>query len=118
MKNLTLIIISVISAIIVSTAVGFNLFLIWNLLPVVAFYFITKNYFNNWYALKIFSKICLIFLLIFLLIFPTLISIMWIFDIGETKTGSSTAGLIFIFIPIWAFVFSLIPYIILLSTKH
>jgi hypothetical protein len=112
-KNLPLIVISVVSAIIVTIAVGFNFFLIWNLLPAVACYFLTKKYFNNWYVLKIFSKICLIFLLLFLIVFPVFASFMWIFDIAGTKTGSSMAGLIFIFIPFWAFVFSLLPYIII-----
>ena len=118
--NLPLVIISVISAIIVTIAVGLNSFLIWNLLPAVAFYFLTKKYFNNWYVLKIFSKICLILLLLFLIIFPAYASFMWIFDIGATQSGSSTAGLIFIFVPFWAFVFSLLPYIILriLGIQH
>ena len=115
MKNLTLIIISAISAIIVAFAVGFNYFLIWNLLPALTFYFITKKYFNNWNLLKNSSKICLIFIVLFLIIFPTFSGVMWIFDIEGTKSGSSTAGLIFIFVPILAFVFSLIPYITLLS---
>jgi hypothetical protein len=52
---------------------------------------------------------------LFLIIFPTFSGVMWIFDIEGTKSGSSTAGLIFIFVPILAFVFSLIPYITLLS---
>lgn len=113
MKNLTLIIILIVSAIIIIVAVGFNLFLVWNLLPIVVFYFVSKKYFNNWSVLKTFSKICLILLAVFLIIFPTAICTMWIFNIGEIATGSSTAGLIFIFIPVSAFVFSLIPYIIL-----
>jgi len=119
-KDLPLVIISVVSAIIVTIAVGFNFFLIWNLLPAVAFYFLTKKYFNNWYVLKIFSKICLILLLLFLIVFPAFASFMWIFDIAGTQSGSSTAGLIFIFIPFWAFVFSLLPYIIIrtLGIKH
>jgi hypothetical protein len=115
MKNLTLVIISAASAITVSVAAGFNYILIWNLLPAVAFYFITKKYFNNWKVLKISSKICLILLVLFLIIFPTISAVMWIFDVEEAKSGSSTAGLIFIFIPIYAFLFSLIPFIILIS---
>ena len=113
MKSYILIIISLTSAVIISMAVGFNLFLIWNLLPVVAFYFITNQYFKSWNKLLILPKICLIFLGLFLIIFPTLVSIMWIFDIEGTSSSSSTSGLIFLFIPLWAFVFSLIPFIIL-----
>ncbi len=36
----------------------------------------------------------------------------WYFDWGETKTGSSTSGLIFIFIPIYALIVGGIGYVI------
>jgi hypothetical protein len=29
-------------------------------------------------------------------------NIMWVFDIAKTATGSSTAGLMFLFLPAWA----------------
>lgn len=37
--------------------------------------------------------------------FITLVHLAWIFDWGETRTGSSTAGVIFIFIPFYAILF-------------
>ncbi|TCK18561.1 hypothetical protein DFR30_1840 [Thiogranum longum] len=40
------------------------------------------------------------------------IHLAWIFDWGESRTGSSTAGLIFIFIPIYVLISGGIGYLI------
>ena len=40
--------------------------------------------------------------------FTELMHIAWIGDLGDTATGSSTSGLIFIFLPFWSVLFGLI----------
>lgn len=121
-KALEIIFIAIAIFIVASEGVKPNYFTVWNLLPILAFYFLLKNGLPFWKNTKI--KITLILTGVALLLFPVAVHVMWLFDMGKTKTGSSTAGLIFIFIPSFAFLVAILPalvqlvYVFILKNKE
>jgi hypothetical protein len=87
-------------------------FILINLLPLIAYYYLLKKGLPFWNSGVV--KITLFLSGIAFFLFPVGTHIMWLFDIAKTKTGSSTGGLIFIFIPFWAFLFGFLPAIVML----
>ncbi len=83
----------------VSEGVSFNAFTAWNMLPLIISYFLylapTKKGTSLYGAYGF---------LIGSMLLSGYIHMAWLFDWGGTKTGSSTSGLIFIFIPIYSLV--------------
>ena len=85
----------------ISEGVLFNPFAFWNMTPLLISYFVFKAALKNQSISISYSSIgfgigCLLIIVFF--------HLAWLFDWGETKTGSSTSGLIFIFIPIIAII--------------
>jgi hypothetical protein len=106
-KTLEIVIITIALFIVISEGVTPNFFTVWNLLPILVYYFLLKKGLPFWKNIII--KITLFLTGITLLLFPVIIHLMWAFDFGETKTGSSTSALVFIFIPVWALLFAFLP---------
>ena len=84
----------------VSEGVAFNVFTVWNMLPLIISFVLYVNA-----TTKGSTPYGAYGFLIGSMLLSSLIHLAWFFDWGETKTGSSTSALIFIFIPIY----SLIP---------
>jgi hypothetical protein len=100
----TLVIWAVIVGLLVIIVEGLNGFAIWNLLPVslVLAAVLTIQWRHR--AGKRLRSFVVGFGLATLGV-VAFAHLAWYFDWGETATGSSTAGLIFIFIPLWATIF-------------
>ena len=106
-KTINLSFISMVILIIILEGVIPNIFTIWNLIPILIYYFLFKNWIK--YRNKTLVKFSLILNGIFLIIFPLVVNVMRAFDIQWFKTWSSTSAIIFIFIPLYAILFSIIP---------
>ncbi|MCG7990124.1 MAG: hypothetical protein ABW130_16145 [Candidatus Thiodiazotropha lotti] len=86
-----------------------NMLTIWNLVPVLVAYFVFKDAAKQ---LKIRTVSGAIGFLVFGLGFLLFAHLAWLLDWGETRTGSSTAGLIFLFAPIWSLVLGGVGYMV------
>ncbi|MEW8351156.1 MAG: hypothetical protein AB2689_04935 [Candidatus Thiodiazotropha taylori] len=86
-----------------------NMFTIWNLLPVLVAYLLFKRAAEKRKIGTISGAIGFLVVGIGFLLFAHL---SWLFDWGGTKTGSSTAGLIFLFAPIWSLVLGGVGYLV------
>ena len=87
--------------------VTFNIFTVWNMLPVFisfAIYQSARRNNKSFYGAYGF--------LIGSMLLSGYFHLAWIFDWGDSKTGSSTSGLIFIFIPIYSLITGVIGYAI------
>ncbi|MEW8206310.1 MAG: hypothetical protein AB2770_14250 [Candidatus Thiodiazotropha taylori] len=76
-----------------------NIFTMWNLLPVLATYMLFKGAAKRRRIRTTLGAVGFLVFGVGLLLF---VHLAWLFDWGETKTGSSTAGLIFLFAPVWS----------------
>jgi len=82
----------------------FNLFTIWNCLPVISGYAAMLG------GIRMRGPIAvaLISASIAVTFVPTIFHLAWLFDWQHTATGSSTSALAFIFAPIWAFILGIV----------
>jgi hypothetical protein len=99
--NLKFLLISACLLIYIFEGVLLNPFAIWNMVPLILGYWVLKaGLINNSNSILYpsigFAIGCLVTTFFF--------HLTWFFDLGETKTGSSTSGLIFIFIPVFALI--------------
>lgn len=78
-----------------------SLVVIWNCLPVAAAFFILVWGLHG-RAARVVATI--VFSLV-VLSMEGLIHLAWEFNWGKVKTGSSTSGLVFLFVPLWAILF-------------
>lgn len=102
----TLVVLAIIVGLLVVVVEGMNGFAIWNLLPVSLV--LAAALIVQWRPSA--SKRIRSFVAGFgpaTLGAVAFAHLAWYFDWGETATGSSTAGLIFIFIPVWATIFGI-----------
>ncbi len=90
--------------------VSADIFIFWNLLPIVIGYFVLKYSFVN--RASFVSSLPGFGYLILGIGFSILAHAAWFFDWGETQTGSSTSGLMFIFIPVFSIVFGGVGFIV------
>ena len=98
------------SAIVVITeGVKPNLFTVWNLLPVIYCYLLFRKAISNSSITMIGGSVGFALTGIPLLLF---VHAAWFFDWEGTKTGSSTGGLIFVFIPIYSIIVGGIGYLV------
>ena len=104
-KNIILISFLLLCSIFILASEGVNpgIFTLWNLLPIVIGYFVLKYSFVN--RTSFVSSLPGFGYLILGIGFSLLTHAAWLFDWGETQTGSSTSGLMFIFIPVFSIVF-------------
>jgi len=101
---------------------GVNGFSLWNLVPFVAASgcteMIVRSGGGSWVGTRFSLKVCAICATIGFDWLPVFFLIAWVADLGGTKTGSSTSGLAFIFIPIWSLMFGAVGAVTGLLVGH
>lgn len=91
----------------VSEGMAFDVFVAWNLLPVIGALFIYSyakirgNVLYGAYGFLIGS-----------MLLSGYVHLAWLFDWGGMKSGSSTAGLVFIFTPVYSLVAGTVGFIV------
>ena len=112
MKNTFAFLLCLFCAAVAFLILGFNYFALYQLLPIVVFYI---------FQIKVFAKIkrittaffvCYILSILILLTFPLTAQIMWHFDISCLASKSSTSGLLFVWLPIYAILPGIIPCVV------
>jgi len=100
--NLITIGIFILPAIFVFSVEGFlNPFAYWNTAPILLAWFILRDTDEGEFKIPLAGTLAFSILTVG---FIVLIHMAWFFNWGDTATGSSTSGLIFIFIPIYALI--------------
>lgn len=107
MNNLTALVFCFICSIIVFLVVGFNYFALYQLLPIAVFYLFQVTVFKK--INGTFQTTCYVLSILMLLIFPLLAQISWYFDINRLASKSSTSGLLFVWLPIYALTAGILP---------
>jgi len=102
MKNITALILCLLCAVVAFLVLGFNYFALYQLLPIAVFYIFQLKVFNKIKRSDTASFICYILAILILLVFPLIAQIMWYFDINNLASKSSTSGLLFVWLPIYA----------------
>jgi len=102
MNNITALILCLSSAAVAFLVLGFNYFGLYQLLPIVIFYIFQLTVFKNIRRSDAAAFICYILAILILLLFPLTAQIMWYFDISNLASKSSTSGLLFVWLPIYA----------------
>jgi len=115
MRNPIALLLCLFCSAVVFLILGLNYFSLYQLLPIVVFYV---------FQLAVFSKakgtalqICYILAILILLIFPMLAQLSWHFDINRLASKSSTSGLLFVWLPIYALIPGIIPCLVALVIK-
>lgn len=109
MSNITALIICIICSIAAFLMLGFNYFALYQLLPIVVFFIFQVTVFNRLQRSETFARICYIISFSILLMFPLFAQSMYYFDINQTASKSSTSGLLFVWLPIYAVLPGLVP---------
>jgi hypothetical protein len=86
---------------------------LWNLVPVILYY-PALRYFRRRGIRGAAVKVSLAVFSLCLLGIPTAAHLAWAADFQATRTGSSTSALIFVFIPLYAIVLSIVPFLVAL----
>ena len=102
MKNITALILCLSCAVVAFLVLGFNYFALYQLLPIAVFYIFQLKVFNKIKCSDMASFICYILAILILLVFLIIAQIMWYFDINNLASKSSTSGLLFVWLPIYA----------------
>ncbi len=102
MKNTTALILCLSCAVVAFLVLGFNYFALYQLLPIAVFYIFQLMVFKKIKRSDTASFICYILAILILLIFPLTAQVMWYFDINNLASKSSTSGLLFVWLPIYA----------------
>ena len=100
MNNSIAFLLCIFCTIIIFSILGLNYFSVYQLLPISLFYFFQVKLFNK--SKEFYLKVCYILSMLIFLIFPVLAIIFWYFDINGMASGSSTSGLLFVWLPIYA----------------
>ena len=79
---------------------GPNYFALYQLLPIAVFYVFQLTVFSKVRGTA--SLVCHVLAVLILLIFPLLAQLSWHFDLNGLATKSSTSGLLFVWLPIYA----------------
>lgn len=110
MNKLTAFIVCLLCSAIIFLTLGINIFSVYQLLPILTFYFFQVKVFNKGRGLLL--KVCYILTILILLVFPLLAQVSWYFDINRMATKSSTSGLLFVYLPIYAILPGVLPGIV------
>jgi len=102
MKNITAFILCLLCAVVAFLILGFNYFALYQLLPIAVFYIFQVKVFSKIKRSDKASFICYILSILILLVFPLTAQVMWYFDINNLASKSSTSGLLFVWLPIYA----------------
>ena len=110
MNNLTSFLVCIVCSMVVFLTMGVNVFSVYQLLPILIFYFFQVKVFNK--SEGSVRKVCYILAFLILLVFPALAQISWYFDINHLASKSSTSGLLFVYLPIYAIIPGIVPCIV------
>ncbi len=88
------------------------LFWLWSITPLLVFSAFLQFRFRP--LDTVFKKVYLLLLFFILAILPGSLHLLWLLDAGRIATGSSTSALIFVWIPLWCFVFT-VPAVLILE---
>ncbi len=102
MNNITALILCLSCAAVAFLVLGFNYFALYQLFPIAIFYIFQLTVFKNIKPSYTAAFICYILAILTLLLFPITAQIMWYFDISNLVSKSSTSGLLFVWLPIYA----------------
>lgn len=102
MKNITALILCLACAVVAFLVLGFNYFALYQLLPIAIFYVFQLTVFKKINRSDKAAFICYILAGLILLVFPLTAQLMWYFDINNLASKSSTSGLLFVWLPIYA----------------
>ena len=102
MNNLSAFLLCLLCALAAFLILGFNYFALYQLLPIAIFYIFQLKVFNKIKRSETAPFIFYILSLLILLFFPLAMQIMWYFDINNLASKSSTSGLLFVWLPIYA----------------
>ena len=102
MKNITALILCLACALVAFLVLGFNYFALYQLLPIAIFYVFQLTVFKKINRSNTAAIICYILAGMILLVFPLAAQLMWYFDINNLASKSSTSGLLFVWLPIYA----------------
>lgn len=108
MKNSIALALCLTCAIAAFLILGFNYFALYQLLPITVFYIFQMTVFSKINRSDKVSLIFYILSILILLIFPLAAQLMWYFDINNLASKSSTSGLLFVWLPIYALIPGLI----------
>lgn len=118
MKNSIALALCLTCAIVAFLILGFNYFALYQLLPITVFYIFQMTVFSK---INLSDKVSLIFYILsilILLIFPLAAQLMWYFDINNLASKSSTSGLLFVWLPIYALIPGLITCLVAWITSR
>lgn len=102
MNNISAFLLCLVCAFFSFLILGFNYFALYQLLPIVIFYIFQLKVFNKIKRSETIPFIFYILSLLLLLLFPLAMQTMWYFDINNLASKSSTSGLLFVWLPIYA----------------
>ena len=102
MKNTTAFLLCLLCAIAVFLILGLNYFALYQLLPIAVFYTFQVKVFSKIKRSDKASFLCYILSVLILLVFPLTAQVMWYFDINNLASKSSTSGLLFVWLPVYA----------------
>lgn len=102
MTNITALILCLVCAVVAFMVLGFNYFALYQLLPIAVFCVFQLTVFKRINRSNTAAFICYILAVLILLVFPLTAQIMWYFDINNLASKSSTSGLLFVWLPIYA----------------
>lgn len=102
MKNTPAFLLCLLCVVAVFLILGFNYFSLYQLLPIAVFYTFQVKVFSKIKRSDKASFICYILSILILLVFPLTAQVMWYFDINNLASKSSTSGLLFVWLPVYA----------------
>ncbi len=102
MKNRTAFLLCLLCSVAAFLILGLNYFALYQLLPIVVFYIFQLKVFKKIKRPQTAPFIFYMLSLLILLAFPLAAQIMWYFDINSIASKSSTSGLLFVWLPIYA----------------
>lgn len=107
MKNNTALLLCVLCAVFAFLILGVNYFALYQLLPILVFYGFQVKVFNQFTSPA--SNVCYALAVLILLLFPLLAQISWYFDWNDLASKSSTSGLLFVWLPMYALLPGIVP---------
>jgi len=107
MNNLTAFLFCVFCSAVAFFVLGINYFALYQLLPIFIFYIFHITVFNKIKGTLL--VVCYVLSVLLLLIFPLSAQISWYYDIDHLASKSSTSGLLFVWLPIYAVIPGIIP---------
>lgn len=116
MKYYNIYVLCLLCAILVFVLLGLNFFAAYQLLPILIFIIFRRKVFQTIKGQYV--RLCYALSVLAFLLFPLVMQIGWYFDINEMSSGSSTSGLLFLYLPIYSIFLGLIPALLAIFIKR